>query len=78
MKKLVAKTKIGTEYMHSREDAFFASANAQQIADALNGVKYKLRDGEKWHVYDYDIGMDMYVYRRIYKSRNGSVKVALL
>lgn len=40
---------------------YFASANAQKIADFLNKNKYKLSDGEKWYVYDYDFMQDFYV-----------------
>lgn len=76
MKKLIAKTLIGKEYMHSKKDAFFASRNANRIAEMLNNAKYKLNDGEKWHVYDYDFSQDNYVFRRIYLSKNGVVKSA--
>ena len=76
MKKLIAKTRIGTEFLHSTKDAFFASSNAQEIANALNENKYHLKDGEKWHVYDFDFGQTLYTDKRIFKSRNGSIKVA--
>lgn len=76
MKKLVAKTTIGQEYLHSRQDAFFASTGADRIASALNKAGYKIGAGEKWHVYDYDCGMETYVFRRVFMSRTGAVKVA--
>ena len=76
MKKLIAKTKIGTEFFHSTKDCFFASANAQKICDALNADKYKLKEGETWHVYDLDFSQTFYVDKRIFKSKNGSIKVA--
>jgi len=76
MKKLIAKTRIGTEFFHSKKDAFFASANAQEIANALNENRYQLKDGETWHVYDLDFSQTLYVDKRIFKSRNGSIKVA--
>ena len=69
MKKLIAKTKEGIEFYHSKTDAFFAASNAQKIADTLNGNKYKLNDGEKWHVYDYDCSQDAYVTFNIYISK---------
>jgi hypothetical protein len=78
MKKLIAKTQEGKEYCHSKTNAFFASANAQKIADALNKNKYKLSDGEKWHVYDYDYTQEFYVNFRIFITRNGHVKVGCL
>ena len=76
MKKLIAKTRIGTEFLHSTKDAFFASANAQRIADILNENKYQLKDGEKWHVYDLDYSQTFYVDKRIFRSSDGSIKVA--
>lgn len=78
MKKLVAKTIIGREYMHSKQDAFYASANSKKIADALNKAKYNIKPGETWWVYDYDLGMDMYVSKRIFLSRSGAVKSSYL
>jgi hypothetical protein len=78
MKKLIAKTQEGKEYIHSKTSAFFASAKAQRIADILNKNRYKLSDNEKWHVYDHDITQDFYVLKRIYISKNGSIKVAII
>ena len=78
MKKLVAKTSIGKEYLHSKENAFFASRNAQKIADILNKNNYKLKEGEKWHVYDYDFSQDFYVEHRIWISNKGKIKAAWL
>lgn len=78
MKKLVAKTRTGKEYLHSRENVFFASRNAQKIADILNKNNYKLKDGEKWHVYDYDFSQDFYVEQRIWLSNKGKIKAAWL
>lgn len=73
MKKLIAKTTAGKEFLHSRVDAFFASNYAQKIADALNKNKYKLSGDEKWHVYDYDYSQDFYVNQSIFIS-NGRIK----
>lgn len=76
MKKLIAKTRIGTEYIHSKRNAFFASANAQKIVDILNENGYKLNDGEMWHVYDFDFSQESYVFERIYIAKGGAVKAA--
>jgi hypothetical protein len=78
MKKLIAKTQEGKEYFHSKTNAFFASTNAQRIADILNKNQYKLSDGGKWYVYDYDYTQDFYVNYRIFIARNGHVKVGCL
>jgi hypothetical protein len=75
MKKLIAKTQEGKEFFHSKKDVFFASNNVQKIADILNKNKYKLSDGEKWHVYEYDYMQDFYVELRIFISNRGHIKV---
>lgn len=77
-KKLIAKTRIGTEYLHSRMHSFFADRSAQKIADILNKNKYKLAEGETWHVYDYDYSQDFYVTQRIYITNKGAVRAKLI
>lgn len=76
MKKLIAKTRIGKEFMYSRESAFFADKNAEKVADILNKNKYQLKEGECWYVYDYDFGQDLFVTEKIFIAKNGSIKVA--
>jgi hypothetical protein len=76
MKKLIAKTIEGKEFIHSKTNAFFASTNAQRIVDILNKNKYKLSaDNEKWYVYDYDFMQDYYVEQRIFINNKGQIKV---
>ena len=74
MKQLIAKTKVGKEFLHSKKDAFFCDRSAQRIADILNNNNYKLSSGEKWHVYDFDYTQDFYVTSKIYIASNGQVK----
>ena len=76
-KKLIAKSIIGKEFLHSRINAFYCKNNALKIADELNKQDYKLNDGETWHIYDADYTMDDYVEREIFMTRNGSVKTRL-
>jgi hypothetical protein len=78
MKKLIAKAVIGKEYLHSKQNTFFASDNAQKIVDILNKSKYKLNDGECWHVYDYDFMQDTYTEQRIYITNKGAIKATLI
>ena len=78
MKKLIAKTQIGVEFFHSKTSAFFVSANAEKIIKALNDAKYNLKEGECWHLYDYDFSQDYYVEKRIYMTKSGSVKTISL
>ena len=77
--KLVAKTQNGTEFLHSKKNAFFApDSSANKICKIMNDVKFRIEnDNEMWHVYDYDFSQDMYVTGRlsIYK---GQVKLKTL
>lgn len=76
MKKLIAKTMVGKEYMHSRSHAYFADKHADQICAALNKARYKLKDGECWHVYDYDFTQDWYVEQAITLTKTGKIKLS--
>ena len=74
MKKLIAKTTMGKEYLHSREYSFFASSNAKKIAEILNSNNYKIKENEKWYVYDFDFMQETYVNNRIFISKDGKIK----
>lgn len=51
--KMIAKTIDGQEFIYSRESAHSVSERgANAICKALNDIRYKLKDNEKWHVYD--------------------------
>jgi hypothetical protein len=77
VKKLIAKTRIGKEFMHSRSDAYFADKkDADRICEALNKAKYKLKEGECWYVYDYDFTQEWYVEQVISLTRTGKVKLS--
>jgi hypothetical protein len=78
MKKLIAKTNIGTEYLHSKSDVYFVSKNAEKIADILNRNKYKLSEGERWRVYNLEEIEETYVNKRIFISKNGRLKTAII
>mgnify|MGYP001044441364 CR=1 FL=1 len=75
MKKLIAKTVEGKEFSHSKKDAFFVSANALKIVDALNKHKYQLAENEKWYLYDYDFTQDFYVNRKIFITKDRQIKI---
>lgn len=77
--KLIAKTQKGTEYLHSKQNAFFApDSSANKICKIMNDVKFRLQnDTEIWHVYDYDITQDLYVTGRLTIYR-GQVKLKAL
>ena len=71
--KLIAKTQKGTEFFHSKKNAFFApDSSANKICKVMNDVKFRIEnDNEVWHVYDYDFTQDDYVTCRlsIYKGQ---------
>ena len=73
--KLIAKTQKGLEFMHSRNDTFFApNSSAQKMCDILNNNKYHINnDNETWFVYDYDFSQDLYCFRKLSLYR-GSLK----
>lgn len=76
MRKLIAKTTIGKEFMHSRSDAYFADKDADKICQALNEAGYKLKENERWHVYDYDFTQEWYVEQVISITKTGKVKLS--
>ena len=71
--KLIAKTQKGTEFFHSKQNAFFVpDSSAKKICKVMNDVKFRIEnDTEVWHVYDYDFSQDSYVTNRlsIYKGQ---------
>ena len=53
MAKMIAKAVKGKEFIYSRESAHSVSErSANAICDALNEIRYKLKDDEVWHVFD--------------------------
>ena len=78
MRKLIAKTIKGKEYMHSRSQAYFADKNADKICEALNKAKYKLKDNERWHVYDYDCSQAAYVEQAVSITKAGKIKLSYI
>lgn len=69
--KLIAKTREGTEYLHSRSNCYFAhDSSAKKMCEMLNGSRYKLNDSsEKWQVYDFDYSQTLYVEEELFLSR---------
>lgn len=69
MKKLIAKTLIGSEFLHSR-NAWFVTKNANRIVKKLNEMELDLNPGEKWYVYDYDSSQEFYVKGEIFMGND--------
>lgn len=76
---LIAKTQKGTEFMHSRANAFFVpDSSANKICKIMNNTKFRLKsENEVWHVYDYDFTQELYVTHRLSIYR-GVVKLKAL
>lgn len=73
---ILAITNEGQEYIYSARSARAVSKkSARLICDIANENKYKLKPGQKWHIYDvdkYDIAFD-YATRQAFRIRNGIV-----
>lgn len=53
MRKMIAKSKKGAEFMYKRHECYLApNASAEKICTIMNQLNYKLHDGEIWHVHD--------------------------
>lgn len=51
--KLIAKTQKGTEFMHSKANAFFVpDSSANKICKIMNDAKFRLSENEVWYVYE--------------------------
>ena len=75
-KMMIAKAKAGAEFAYSRESAHAVPASsAQAIADDLNRLKYDLKPGQLWQVYEMDWYKREYTaagYQR-FTRRNGAI-----
>lgn len=77
--KLIAKTQKGTEFFHSKENAFFVpNSSANKICKIMNDTKFRLKsENEVWYVYDYDFMQEDYVTHRLSIYR-GVIKLKAL
>lgn len=76
---LIAKTQKGTEFMHSKANAFFVpDSSANKICKIMNDTKFRLKsENEVWYVYDYDSTQEVYVMYKLSIYR-GVVKLKAL
>ena len=69
---VIAKTIEGKEFFHSVREMYEApKSSASKICDVMNHVRFRLKEGEAWHIYD------EYMYEPTGKLsiRNGVVKL---
>ena len=61
--KIVAKTIDGKEFIYSAHSAHRAPAKRiKEVLEILNENRYKLKDGEKWWIYEVDQYDDAFYY----------------
>ena len=69
---VIAKTVTGKEFFHSiREMYEVPKRSASKICDVMNDVRFRLKEGEAWHIYD----EYMYEPQGRLSIRNGMVKL---
>lgn len=55
MRKVIAKSIKGKEYLYSRKECYSVSAKkAKLICDTLNRLQWQLKDGETWFIHEID------------------------
>ncbi len=65
----IAVTREGKEYFYKTSTRIVVpKASATKIVNALNKAKYKLTEGEKWHIYETEC-MDV-MYGRAFIRKN--------
>ena len=69
--KFIAASVKGQEFLFDKRRMIAVpKSSAQKIADVLNNLKYKLKDGEVWFVHDNDWFFNDYIFEEI--KRYGS------
>lgn len=50
---VIAKTINGREFFHSVREMYEVSKrSASKICDVMNAMRFRLKEGEAWHIYD--------------------------
>ena len=74
---VLAKSIAGQEFMYRARSAHKVPANrAAAIRDALNGIRYDLKDGETWHLHEidnYDAAFDFAEMQKFYINKSGAL-----
>jgi hypothetical protein len=74
--KFIAIAAKGKEFLYNKRSMIAVpTKSAQRIADMLNAVNYKLKDGQTWWVYDNDWYTNDYIESEIKRCGKGNLKV---
>lgn len=72
---ILAITRTGQEFAYKTKSAHAVSkASREHIRDDLNSIRYKLNDGEAWHIYEvdeYDQAYDFAQEQKFYYTARG-------
>ena len=78
--KIIAKAIKGSEFFYDVRTAHKVPQKyAEKVADALNGIGYKLNDKQVWHVYDVGSYEAAYLYaegQRFTYGKTGIKRIA--
>ena len=76
--KVIARSIKGKEFLYTYNGAFFApDRSAKKMAELLNKSNYQLKEGQLWHVHDWQYGDNMKVFCKLYFYR-GKLKAKAL
>jgi len=68
--KVLAIAPVGAEFLYTLSSAHAVpSSSAEKIRSALNAARFRLRDGETWHLYDlspFEVETTAATYQRFY------------
>ena len=74
---VIAKTREGSEFIYSAKSAHgVAKAKADEVCTVLNNLRWKLSDGEVWHIYtvdEYDTAYYVADNKRFIYHRGGGI-----
>jgi hypothetical protein len=74
--KFIAIAPKGAEYLYRRSSMIAVpKSSAIKIMTTLNNLRYKLKDGEVWHVYDNDWYSNDYIDGEIKRYNPNHIKV---
>ena len=74
--KFIAIAPKGKEFLYRRSSMIAVpTSSAKAIMNKLNKIKYELKDGEVWHIYDNDWYTNDYIDREIKRNNKRRLSV---